>query len=193
LKSGPIPSGPYQGSVKTGAKGSLLAKLNLSGIHLPTIKLDAAAETLWKGKHFYKNESLLRNMIEQMTFLKTLFPGFDPEKAPLTPDGKGREIFPAKVYCGSSLIDSRRESIIIDYAFSEDLNGYQNKIDFIAGPEGLDVRDEIRMIRPGFYLGRAYLSRVFALNFWLWNEAAMKDAAAPVNECWAGTQEIRRD
>jgi hypothetical protein len=33
------------------------------------------------------------------------------------------------------------------------------------------VRDEIRMIRPGFYLGRAYLDRGFALNFTLYDKA----------------------
>jgi hypothetical protein len=30
------------------------------------------------------------------------------------------------------------------------------------------------MVRPGFYLGRAYLGRVFALNFTLYNKAVAK-------------------
>ena len=33
------------------------------------------------------------------------------------------------------------------------------------------MRDEIRMIRPGLYLGRAYLDRGFALNFTLYDKA----------------------
>jgi hypothetical protein len=57
------------------------------------------------------------------------------------------------------------------------------------------VRDEIRMVRPGFYLGRAYLDRVFGLNFTLYNKAiAEKDGPAFVQtgqvkeDCWVGTQ-----
>ena len=54
------------------------------------------------------------------------------------------------------------------------------------------------MVRPGFYLGRAYMNRIFGLNFTLYNA----DAAAPANadfragrvneDCWAGTQVARR-
>src|SRR5207237_378138 len=62
---------------------------------------------------------------------------------------------PAKLSSGQSLLDGRRESTIIDYAFTDDVDGYREKPDFLAGRRGLDVRDEIRMIRPGFYLGRA--------------------------------------
>ena len=36
------------------------------------------------------------------------------------------------------------------------------------------MRDEIRMVRPGFYLGRAYLDRFSLLNF----TALNKDIAA---------------
>src|SRR5439155_1469762 len=57
-------------------------------------------------------------------------------------------LFPAKLYCGQSLLDGRRESTIIDYAFTDDIDGYREKPDFLAGRRGLDVRDEIRMIRP---------------------------------------------
>ena len=51
------------------------------------------------------------------------------------------------------------------------------------------------MVRPGFYLGRAYLDRVFGLNFTLYNKAiAERDGetflkTGQVNEdCWSGTQ-----
>ena len=51
------------------------------------------------------------------------------------------------------------------------------------------------MIRPGFYLGRAYVKKVFLLNFMLYNaevaEAGLEDfaAGAPVDEeCWPGEQ-----
>ncbi len=69
--------------------------------------------------------------------------------------------------------------------------------DVLAGREGLEIRDEIRMVRPGFYLGRAYIKKVFALNFTLYNKAvADKESpsfvsAGTVNEdCWVGNQRM---
>jgi hypothetical protein len=65
--------------------------------------------------------------------------------------------------------------LIIDYAFTDTVvidgrKPYSDAIDWIAGGQvqgkrGLAVRDEIRMVRPGLYLGRAYMDRVFVLNF----------------------------
>jgi hypothetical protein len=104
-------------------------------------------------------------------------------------------LFPAKLYCGQSLLDGRRESVIIDYAYSDELPGYQANPDALAGRNGLRVRDEIRMVRPGLYLGRAYVSKAFLLNFVLYNEevaAAGLDGflrGEPVAEdCWPGEQ-----
>ena len=58
------------------------------------------------------------------------------------------------------------------------------------------IRDEIRMIRPGFYLGRAYANKVFLLNFMLYNAEvadAGKDGFASGDEvaedCWPGEQQ----
>ena len=138
---------------------------------------------------------MLRNRIDDLSALKKLgLVEGDPKK--LSVNGKDAWLlFPAKLYCGQSLFDSRRESIIIDYFFTEEIPGYQEKPDFLAGRRGIRVRDEIRMVRPGFYLGRAYLDRVFGLNFTLYNKAiAEKDGPAflqtgQVNEdCWTGTQ-----
>jgi len=57
------------------------------------------------------------------------------------------------------------------------------------------VRDEIRMIRPGLYLGRAYLDRGFALNFTLYDKATDDKAREEFvktgkvqEDCWPGTQ-----
>jgi hypothetical protein len=104
-------------------------------------------------------------------------------------------MFPARLYCGQSLLDSRRESIIIDYAFSDELPGYREKPDFLAGRNGFQIRDEIRMVRPGFYLGRAYAGKVFLLNFVLYNEAiaerdgdAFEKSGVATEDCWSGTQ-----
>jgi len=47
----------------------------------------------------------------------------------------------------------------------------------LAGPEGLNIRDEIRVIRRGLYLGRAYFGPKFALNFTLLDPAAPASAS----------------
>ena len=51
------------------------------------------------------------------------------------------------------------------------------------------------MVRPGFYLGRAYVNKIFLLNFTLYNEdiaerdsAAFADGAAVPEDCWVGEQ-----
>ena len=114
----------------------------------------------------------------------------------ITVDGKDQWLlFPAKLYCGQSLLDSRRESIIVDYFFTDEIPGYRQKPDFLAGRNGLAVRDEIRMVRPGFYLGRAYAGKAFLLNFMLYNKSiAERDGPAfastgkAAEDCWPGTQ-----
>ena len=104
-------------------------------------------------------------------------------------------LFPAKLHCGQSLLDGRREAIIIDYAYNETLPGYLERPDALVGRHGLRIRDEIRMIRPGFYLGRAYANKVFLLNFMLYNaEVAEAGLDAFANgesideDCWTGEQ-----
>ena len=202
LSAGPIPDGPFDGAIlfPRGSSGKfrvaeIMGGLTGSALQLKGISLDALGESLWHGKVFYRDERVLRNRIDDLSALKKvgLVDG-DPKK--ISVDGKDAWLlFPAKLYCGQSLFDSRRESIIIDYFFTEEIPGYQEKPDFLAGRRGIRVRDEIRMVRPGFYLGRAYLDRVFGLNFTLYNKAiAEKDGPAflqtgQVNEdCWTGTQ-----
>lgn len=202
LSAGPIPDGPFDGSIilSEGESGKLRAGEIVGGLagfvlHLKGIAVDKVGEALWKGKVFYRNERVLRNRIEDLeTFRKVGLVEGEPQKITV-----GRKdawlLFPAKLYCGQSLIDSRRESIIIDYAFTDELPGYLEKPDFLAGRRGLKVRDEIRMIRPGLYLGRAYMDRVFVLNFVLHNkDIAERDGPAfdktgtVQEDCWGGTQ-----
>ncbi len=96
-------------------------------------------------------------------------------------------LFPAHVYCGQSLFDHRRESIIIDYSWGIDFGRFVKNIDILAGSGYLDIRDEVRMIRPGLYLGRAYTNKIFLLNFVL-NNSDPQVAAAGVatNSCFDG-------
>jgi hypothetical protein len=200
LSAGSIPDGPFDGSIvfPKGSSGKLRAAEIVGGLKglavgLGGKKLEIAGEALWKGKVFYRDQRVLRNRIQDLAILRPLMgPGDIPK---IEVDGKDAWLlFPAKLYCGQSLLDARRESIIIDYAYSDELPGYRDQIDFLAGRNGLKVRDEIRMLRPGLYLGRAYMDRAFVLNFVLENkdlaeqgEAAF--AAGQIKEdCWSGTQ-----
>lgn len=205
LAAGPIPDGAYDGKIllPRGSSGEFRASEIVGGlagwvVHLKGLKLETVGEHLWRGKVFYRDERVLRNRIEDIGVLKKLgLVEGDPKKMKVG-DQETWLLFPAKLYCGQSLLDARRESVIIDYFFSDDIPGYQENPDYVAGRRGLKVRDEIRMVRPGFYLGRAYLDRVFALNFTLYNKAvAERDGPAfaktgqVAEDCWAGTQTRR--
>ncbi len=202
LTAGPIPDGAYQGSIilpkgMSGERrlGEIVGGLAGHVLNMKGLALERVGEGIWKGKVFYRNERVLRNRIEDLKSFRDLglIEG-EPRKATFN----GKEtwlLFPAKLYCGQSLLDARRESVIIDYFFTDELPGYQEMPDYLAGRRGMRVRDEIRMIRPGLYLGRAYMDRVFALNFILYNkEVAERDGPAfagtgqVAEDCWSGTQ-----
>lgn len=198
LPAGPIPDGAFDGSIvfPKGSSGKLRLAEILGGLkglaaQFKGKKLEIIGETLWKGKVFYRDEKVLRNRIEDLAILRPIIGAGEIPKISI--DGRDAWLlFPAKLYCGQSLLDSRRESIIIDYAFTDELPGYREKPDSLAGRNGLKVRDEIRMIRPGLYLGRAYLDRAFGLNFILENKTLAKAGEADflagkiAQECWSG-------
>jgi len=200
LAAGPMPDGPFNGSIvfPAGSSGRLRIAEVLGGIkgiaaQFKAKKLEVAGEALWKGKVFYREQKVLRNRIEDLAVLRPILGAGELQK--ISVDSRDAWLlFPAKLYCGQSLIDSRRESIIIDYAFTDELPGYREKPDFLAGRNGLKVRDEIRMVRPGLYLGRAYMDRVFMLNFVLESKAHAKAGEAEFmagqirQDCWAGSQ-----
>jgi hypothetical protein len=202
LTAGPIPDGAFDGRILLPRGGSGKFRLSevvggFSGtaLHLKGLIVEDIGEALWRGKVFFKEERVLRNRIEDLSILKKI--GL-VESEPKKIRYGGKEtwlLFPAKLYCGQSLLDARRESVIIDYFFTDEISGYQESPDFLAGRRGLRVRDEIRMIRPGLYLGRAYLDRGFALNFTLYDKASDDKSRADfakdgktVEECWSGTQ-----
>ena len=66
---------------------------------------------------------------------------------------------------------------------------YEPRVDILAAASMLEVRDEIRMVRPGLYLGRAYLGRIFLLNFTL---ECLDDKCrkAPIDDCEIGPQRM---
>lgn len=211
LTAGPIPDGILRGDLffERGEDGlrTRLAELLDGGLGKVADRkieaLEKLGKSLWKGKRFYRDERVLRNVIEDFAVLKPLID--DPGKVQtveierhgllslISPRTTAWLLFPAKLYCGQSLLDGRRESIIIDYAYSHDVPGYMDKPDALAGRGGLAIRDEIRMVRPGFYLGRAYANRVFLLNFTVYDPETMTnglqaflDGKAVAEDCWAG-------
>jgi len=167
--------------------------------------LERVGALIWKGKEIKRDQRILRNMIEDFAVLGIAVDNADTvPKTTIPREGRLRRfiprdevflLFPAKVYCGQSLLDSRRESVIIDYAYTDEIEGFRKSPDSLAGRGGLRIRDEIRMVRPGLYLGRAYANRAFLLNFTLYNEeVANRDGPAFARgevipeDCWPGEQ-----
>ena len=169
--------------------------------------LEMVGRAIWKGKIFYRDQLLLRNFTENFVAVEAIIKVDDKKavqqmKVPregwlrfFSPMTTVNLLFPAKLHCGQSLLDGRRESIIIDYAFNDEVPGYQKNPDSLVGRNGLRVRDEVRMVRPGFYLGRAYVNRILVVNFTLYNPAVAEAGldgftkGAPITEdCWAGEQ-----
>jgi hypothetical protein len=206
LTAGPIPNGTYRGAFFF-AEGAGLPRLAqvLGGIHgraadVEIEILKRLVEKLWQGKVFYRDQRVVRNVTYDRASVDWLMAelgvGGRSLRPTKTPEGKDAWLlFPAKLYCGQSLLDGRRESIILDYAFTDELAGYQAGIDSLGGRSGAQIRDEIRRVRPGLYLGRAYLARVFALNFTLENEEVEREQEEAFlrtgriqEECWPGHQ-----
>jgi len=218
LTAGPIPEGQYAGNlffskgddVSGDGDGSTRLQEILGGLAGRAAGrgievLESLGRELWKGKVFFRDQRVLRNMIDDEPVIRGLTQLPHPPETRQVPRESrlGRRfgtetvwlLFPAKLYCGQSLVDGRRESIIVDYYYSDEIDSYRERPDSLAGRGGLRIRDEIRMIRPGFYLGRAYTNRAFLLNFTLFNEdvaksdgpdfAGGKDIA---EDCWPGEQ-----
>jgi hypothetical protein len=207
LTAGPIPEGAYDGGLffPRGTDGDTRLSEIIGGhlkgrlASLGVRRTEALGSALWKGKVFYKRERLLRNRMEDTQLLAPLTGGNTQGIEKITVNGRDAFLlFPARLYCGQSLLDGRRESVIIDYTFTDELPGYRERPDWLAGRNGLRVRDEIRMVRPGFYLGRAYLNRIFGLNFTLYNAEAADAGRQAFREgtlaqdCFTGTQQARR-
>ncbi|HEY5906435.1 MAG TPA: hypothetical protein VIZ31_00250 [Vicinamibacteria bacterium] len=199
LTAGPIPDGAYEGTFFFSKGGGLeriteqLGGLKGQAVGFKLQLLELVGQKIWKGKVFYRNERLLRNMIDKRpsvdVFLKSQQVDTGQLRQIKTGGIDAYLLFPARLYCGQSLLDGRRESIIIDYAFTDEIEGYQEGIDRLGGRSGTQIRDEIRMVRPGFYLGRAYLSRSFALNFTLLN----KDVEGKARDAFVRDGRIEED
>lgn len=219
-KAGPIVPDAYKGNVlvKDGVVSNANLVLKDSKVMgmLNTICGTSGAESLikclgeyaWGGKRVYPVDETgvfpLRNAISptvavalkgMITPMKNMF---EPSQwlmrnmEDFLGDSKFM-LFPGKVYCGISLIDTRREAIIIDYTWGDDYKPFVKGIDDLVGRGMMNLRDEMRMIRPGLYLGRAYTNKVFLLNFVLTSERQQTEFANsnrpyPEGQCFNGTK-----
>jgi hypothetical protein len=174
LSSGTIPDGPFRGALFFPRDRDGHAHIrDLADTSLPLLANIAAlrAETLgrmfWRGKVLFRSQGLVRNRIEDLAILKPIVTAAATVPK-LTFDGQTTWLlFPATLSCGASRFDTLRNSILIDYARTAQIDGYRPVPDKLAGPEGLNIFDEIRIVRPGLYLGRSYFGTRFALNFTL--------------------------
>lgn len=213
LAAGPMPEGAYRTEIFIARNSGMNERVEelLGGVTgrlagSTVNALVATVGTIWKGKMFYREPRIARTFVGDLAPLRSLVDDVATvETATIPRRGLLRILFsntrvwllfPAKVYCGQSLLDARRESIIIDYNYAEDINGYRVSPDNLVGRAALRLRDEVRMIRPGFYLGRAYVGGAFLLNFTLQSEGqsthetpGSETATAPVDECWSGEQD----
>jgi hypothetical protein len=178
LNAGPIPDGPFRGALFFPRDRDGNARIrDLADPALPrlaniaTLRAEALGAMLWRGKVFFRSQGLVRNRIEELLILRPIIK--DNETIPkLTFDGQTTWLlFPARLSCGESRFDKTRRSIVIDYAETAKLEGYREVPDALAGPDALNIFDEVRVIRRGFYLGRSDFGPRFALNFTLLDPA----------------------
>jgi hypothetical protein len=186
LPTGPIPDGPYHGSFFFAEGSNFRSMADIAGgirelgVDLSLDLVTRLGEMLWQGKVFYRDAGVLRNIIDKERVVSALFGVKLEEMRVETVFGdEVALLFPAKLYAGDSQLDPRRPSVIIDYAETAEIEGYIEKIDRLGGKDGLMIRDEIRMVRPGFYLGRAYFGTMFGLNFTLFNGDVAQRETAP--------------
>ncbi len=212
LTAGPLPDGPFQGKAflpqhhreqltQAWQVMSLVVSSQTTQLYQ---RLEGRWMELWHGKVFDRQNKVLRNRVD----LKLVH-----DIAPLLGQQFVRTLrtlpedvllFPAKMYCGQSKLDSRRESIILDYVYNDDLlEYYREGIDQFVGRKGLHIRDEMRLIRPGFYLGRVYLGKAFLVNFLVmnadltqaWERQVANEEQLPnthptfQEDCWTGTHD----
>jgi hypothetical protein len=202
LTAGTIPHGVYHGEFffPRGESGhrriSEIIGRDFKGalVGLKIAKLEHLGDAMWKGKVFDQNQRVSRSRMSDLLVLGELVGEGAGVVSTTTINGRQMRLaFPAKVYCGQSLLDGRRESIVLDYAFSDDIEGYRKTPDALAGRDGFMVREEIRMVKPGLYLGRAYMGRVLVANFVLVREDPQQASEQATGECFVGAHRMAAD
>jgi hypothetical protein len=225
LTSGPMPSGYFEETIITSsetndgrtANGTIDVKLRtfdngldiLEDIGLPIDKdqVRGLAELMSTGKYFDPAIKVVKNRVDCKNLpvaikALNLFTGLVHCKSGGEGIHRNDLNFPAKLYCGQSLIDGRRESIIIDYNYGDDIGRskdenvrslWDSRIDALPTKAGLGIRDEIRMVKPGFYLGRVHIKQPLnAFILWFTLETRTPADESAEDACWIGYQRQRQ-
>jgi hypothetical protein len=182
LSSGPMPDGPFRGDLFFPRDRDGNARIrDLADPTIPLVadiaamRVEHLGRALWKGKVFFRSQGVLRNRVEDLLILRPVITDVDTVPK-LTFDGETSWLlFPARLSCGPSRLDPSRRAILIDYAQGPEIEGYRRVPDRLAGADGLAIFDEVRVVRPGLYLGRASFRGRFALNFTLLDPAVGAD------------------
>ncbi len=144
-----IPQGFFEGRVQLARRQlpakNLIARLRQFVPGYVREQEELLMERFWRGKVFYTT-----NTSQPILWNRIL---------------KKSEAFPAHVYVGESLFDTQKNSLVIDYLSNQDIEAYKPSRDWLVNSRALAIRDEIREVRPGLYLGRAYVRGKFFLNF----------------------------
>jgi hypothetical protein len=185
LGTGQMPDGPFRGDLFFPRGSNSHAAVRDLGVSLPAslsaiaaMPIEQLGRALWKGKVFFRSQGVVRNRIDDLAILKPIIK--DSDTIPkLTFDGETTWLlFPAQLSCGPSLLEPAHRSIVIDYSKGPTIDGYREIPDSLAGTDALDIHDEVRIVKPGLYLGRAYFKGRFGLNFTLVKPGT---AAAPTD------------
>jgi hypothetical protein len=212
LSSGPIVPGNYKGAamIRGPAASSVKSFLykKIKGVSVISKVLCHSGDVMecftkfaWTGKRIYPQdpntgEYQLRNAISKLTAQGAklaLLPGLTGLNRKYSLKDTEQDFFgenkylllPAHLYCGQSLLDHRRESIVADYAWGSDFASISG-FDDLFGRDMLNMREEMRMIRPGLYLGRVYSQKIFLFNVVLYNPDAEKAAKEEGDACFTG-------
>ena len=190
VSSGPIPQGDYNGYImqKPPIYSALKKRLLKQTLLFPNFaelgKMicqreveDCILEYIWKGKRFWPrndmDQVMTKTIFNPVTAVSKFSLDFFKSKWTDKIIDFGENLtngvvtlFPMNTYCGISLVDARRESIITDATFGDDfgLPSYVGIRDEIVTRKGLAITEEYRMLRPGLYIGKVYTNKLFLFN-----------------------------
>lgn len=156
LNAGPLPTGEWQGAfffadgLGPQSFSGGVDDLDLVLLAEPD-ELARLGDSLWRDKTFDAEDGSVRTRIET-------------DRGQIT-------LVHAALACGDSLHDARKPSIIVDYATSAATSNEDDPFSQLVSPAGLEIRDEMRLVRPGLYLGIAYARQRPLLVFTLAGEA----------------------
>jgi len=198
LTAGPIPDGRFDVALFGATDAAdrhplpdLLTLLPSDGQVLPQVLARLApvdvGRRIWRQNIFRKADRLVWTRVaDEPALFDALLPilqttiGF--EAIDQGRHAGGAEAL-ANVYCGQSLLDGRRESIVLDYRFVETPpSATSSWVTTLLGERGLQARSEMRWVSAGVYLGRVYFGRFFAFNFLLIGQSG--GDAEPGEDCW---------